>query len=363
MAIILTDIENEDPIVTPQEQKKLLEFDEETEDNSGIIDDIRNAKFDIYNDFNFVSGSTGTTGTSATSGSYGTSGESGGSGTSSDLKKQDAKAKKTDQPKGAEEKKPDPPSKQLTAKTLAEIEKIQLTPQQKTLIEKARSIPQLPDYFKQSLPLVVTDPYNINTPGRLAHFCGQIMTECGFNSRTEGVGYRSERLRQAVKGYTDAKGKYHKPYWPGRLTDQEIVSLSIDKGSIKPSQIGGWPDVVYGSRKEKSRGGNKFGTLDGYNYRGHGLIQITFKSPIYQLLIDLYPNEGFDKDTEKISTDPKWALISALAWWLRNKATVLRDDVSDSTITNISTRVNGTNPANHLDLRIKWTKTFYDKLK
>jgi len=191
---------------------------------------------------------------------------------------------------------------------------------------------------------LVNSPYDINTPGKLAHFFGQIHTECSFNPRSEGVGYKAERA---------------KAIFSSRIKDVAEAQIITSK---PPSSVGGLPDVVYGARKEGTRGGNKYQTTDGYDYRGHGLIQLTFKSPYYIKLGELYPKEGFlsPGGTEKVN-QPKWALISALLWWANHKGSVYRNDVNDASITAVSKAVNG--GTNHLDVRIKWTNYYYNLLK
>ena len=89
---------------------------------------------------------------------------------------------------------------------------------------------------------------------------------------------------------------------------------------------------------------------------------MTFKTPYYEKLNALYPKEGFLKDTEKLN-EPKWALISALLWWVNHTKSVYRDDVNDASVRAVSKSVNGKDPANHLDVRIKRTNDYYNQLK
>jgi len=357
MPLIIAEIEEENPVVSTQEKTKLLDFVFEEEGDSGSL--IEDDRIDLYDDLNKlaedISGASGTSGTSGTSGASGTSGTSstsGASGTSGTSSTSGASGTsgKSLKPKKASKKgkgnaKSAPSEVQLSAADLAEINKKPLEADLKKLIEKVNAIKEIPTYVKQSMPIIVNTPYSINTPGKLAHFFGQIHTECSWNPRSEGVGYKAERAKEIFSS---------------RIKDVAEAKVITSKPS---NAVGGLPDIVYGARKEGTRGGNTYQTTDGYDYRGHGLIQLTFKSPYYLKLNKLYPKENFLKPggTEKVN-EPKWALISSLLWWASpHEISVYRDDVNDASITAVSKAVNG--GTNHLDVRIKWTKYYYNLLK
>lgn len=346
MALVIAQIEEENPVVSERELTKLVDFVVEGDGETGVIEDDR---IDLYDDLNKLTVSvSGTSGSSGTSGTQGTSGTSTTPTTTTVSSSNTQPKKETAKDKGKTSPKSAPPNVQLSAADLSEINKKPLSGDLKKLIEKANAIPSVPTYVKQALPLIVNSPYDINTPGKLAHFFGQIHTECSWNPRSEGVGYSSKALLKT---------------FPSRIKDpNEANSLGNGGSGPRPNQVGGWPDIVYGSRKNNPRGGNIYKSLDGYNFRGHGLIQLTFKTPYYEKLNALYPNEGFLKDTEKLN-EPKWALISALLWWVNHTKSVYRNDVNDASIRAVSKSVNGKDPANHLDARIKRTNDYYNQLK
>lgn len=360
MAIVIAEIEEENPVVSTKELTTLVDFVFEEDDDTTIA--ITDERIDLYDDLNVLSqsvstsgtsGTTGTAGTTGTGGTSGTTGTAGTTGSTTDTKSTTNGNPKKDKAKnkGKKSAKSAPPQVQLSASDLAEINKKPVAGELKRLVEKANAIPQIPTYVKQALPLIVNEPYNINTPGKLAHFFGQIHTECSWNPRSEGVKYGAARAKEIFSS---------------RIKDENEAKIITSKAS---NAVGGLPDIVYGARKEASkgesgRGGNRYGSSEGYDFRGHGLIQLTFKSPYYIKLDKLYPGEKFlaPGGTEKVN-QPKWALISALLWWVNHIGAVYKNDVNEATIRAVSKSVNGKDPAHHLDVRIKWTNNYYNQLK
>ena len=306
-----------------------------------------------------------------------------------EIEKSDAKAKGGNSPKGGQS------SAQLTQKSKDYISSIQTPQETKSFLEKARSIlggdKHTPKYFVDALPIIVNDPYNINTPERLANFMGQCMAESGLFPKTEAMNYSAKRLLEV---------------FPKNVTSIQQAREMVAKG---PSKIGGWADRIYGKKFGQvvgkispARDGNQ-GTPEGYTYRGHGLIQTTGKSkfiafdkkfagydesgnvPKIKSLTgydDFRPivkgsdpkndppgakprtvEEGHFTIFPDITANPKdpiWAVITSLEYFRINKE-LLVNNVSPSTSKRLTEIVRGISGG--YQLRHKWASYFYNILK
>lgn len=87
--------------------------------------------------------------------------------------------------------------------------------------------------------------YEVNTSMRMAHFWAQVSHECGAGTEIiENMNYSADRIRAV---------------WPTRPNAVQFAH--------NPR---GLADAVYNGRM-----GNVIGSDDGYNFRGHGLLQLT----------------------------------------------------------------------------------------
>lgn len=305
--------------------------------------------------------------------------------------------------KGTRFPKPGKTSADLTKKTQDFLKSTKTPKEKQSFLAKAQSIlgsdKHTPTFFVQSLALVVNAPYNIDTPERLANFMGQCMAESGLYPKTENMGYRASTLANK---------------WPNRISlreAQEVVKRP-------PSALNGWADIIYGGRNEsrsgeRGRGGNTFnkispakdgniGTTEGYTYRGHGLIQSTFK-PKYIRFDEKFAGRtesgeskakartGYDDfrpivqgsdpkndppgakkrsvesghftiypDITANPKDPIWSVITSLEFF-RGRRELLVNTVSPSTSKAITAIVKG--DSDGYQLRHKWAQYFYNKLK
>lgn len=306
-----------------------------------------------------------------------------------EIEKSDAKAKGGRSPKGG------PTSSQLTQKSKDYVSSVQTPQAVKGFLEKARAIlsadQHTPKYFVEALPIIVNDPYDINTPERLANFMGQCMAESGLYPKSEGMNYSAKRLLEV---------------FPKNVTSIQQAREMVAKG---PSKLGGWADRVYGKKNGNTVGkispaldGNK-GTPEGYTYRGHGLIQSTGKNKFlgFDRKFAGYDESGnvpkvksvtgYDdfrpivkgsdpkndppgakpRDIEEghfiifpdITSNPKdpvWAVITSLEYFRNNKE-LLVNSVSPSTSKRLTEIVRGISGG--YQLRHKWASYFYNKLK
>lgn len=306
-----------------------------------------------------------------------------------EIEKPDAKEK------GGKSPSPGQSSAQLTKKSKDFINSIKTPQETKSFLEKAKSILSTdkftPKYFVEALPFIVNDPYNINTPERLANFMGQCMAESALIPKTEKMGYSAKRLLEV---------------FPKSVTSIERAREMVAKGS---SKLGGWADVIYGKKNGNTSGkispardGNQ-GTPEGYTYRGHGLIQSTGKGKFlgFDRRFAGYDESGNVSKIKSISgyddvrpivkgsdpsndppgakpreveeghftifpditanpKDPIWAVITSLEYFRINKE-LLINQVSPSISKKLTGIVRGTTDG--YQLRHKWANYFYNKLK
>lgn len=157
--------------------------------------------------------------------------------------------------------------------------------------------------------------YEINTPARIAAFLAQIGHESAGLTRTvENLNYGADGLRQT---------------WPKRFDEASAKQLARQPRLIA--------NRVYGGRM----GNGDEATGDGWKYRGRGLIQVTGKAN-YEAVRDLLRERDpsapdFVADPDALS-EPRWAALSAAAWWADRELNELADGYA---FTQITQRING----------------------
>lgn len=159
------------------------------------------------------------------------------------------------------------------------------------------------------------DVFNINTPLRMAHYLSQVAHESGELTRTsESLSYSSTRLRQVFRKYfpTDTLAKAYQ---------------------YKPDKIGA---RVYANRM----GNGNEASMDGYTYRGRGLMQITGKAN-YKALTDGVKKYGINVnfvDQPMLLTNIEYAVISSMWYFDTHKCNAYAD--ADN-ITAVTKAING----------------------
>ncbi|MEO8531396.1 MAG: trypsin-like serine protease, partial [Deltaproteobacteria bacterium] len=174
----------------------------------------------------------------------------------------------------------------------------------------------------------------INTRMRMAHFIAQVMTETGGLSRLdENMNYSYKTLLRVFsrKTVSDAKAR-------------EIAG--------KPIQVANW---VYGARL----GNLGRETMDGWNYRGSGFIQLTgrynFRARGAEIGLDLES----DPDMARRELE---GLSAAIAYWTARGVNAAADN---NDMHRVRVMVNG--PAAHGEDQARvwfnraWTRVFRDK--
>lgn len=155
--------------------------------------------------------------------------------------------------------------------------------------------------------------YDITTPARLAAFLSQVGHEsAGYTATVENLNYGAPGLMAT---------------WPSRFDARQAVAMAR-----QPKLIA---EHVYGGRM----GNDAEGSGDGWKYRGRGLLQVTGKAN-YEAVRDLLARHGCPDLLVLPDTlsEPKWAALSAAAFWDDHGLNELADAGSFDTITR---RING----------------------
>lgn len=155
--------------------------------------------------------------------------------------------------------------------------------------------------------------YGITTPARLAAFLAQVGHESASLARVrENLGYSAGALERT---------------WPSRY-DAALAHAQ----AYKPEAIA---NHVYGGRLGNTQPG------DGWRYRGRGLIQVTGRAN-YEAMRDVLRERvrqvpDFEIEPERLE-EPKWAALSAAAYW---HSRGLNDLADAGNFNGITRRING----------------------
>lgn len=155
--------------------------------------------------------------------------------------------------------------------------------------------------------------FQITTPARLAAFLAQVGHESGSFGRTvENLNYSAAGLEAT---------------WPSRFTPALAAQMARN-----PERIA---EHVYGGRM----GNRPEGSGDGYLYRGRGLIQVTGRAN-YEAVGEQLSRFGCPNllAMPQVLAEPKWAALSAAAYWYDHELNELADGGHFDAITR---RING----------------------
>lgn len=142
--------------------------------------------------------------------------------------------------------------------------------------------------------------YGIDTPAAIAGFLAHAGHEsAGFTRTVENLNYSADGLLKT---------------WPNRYTP-ELAKLQAHH----PDEIA---NHVYGGRM-----GNK-DPGDGWRYRGRGLLQVTGRAnyeAMRDLLRETSPGAPDLLTQPEALAEPRWAALSAAAWWAAHDLNALAD--------------------------------------
>ncbi|MEZ5886574.1 MAG: trypsin-like serine protease [Paracoccaceae bacterium] len=213
---------------------------------------------------------------------------------------------------------------------------VSATPGLLTMDDLRKIAPNARDEFLQAIldaePQL--DAAGINTRLRMAHFLAQVMTETG------GLGRLDENMNYSFKTLMRVFS---------RKTISETKARQI---AGKPVEIANW---VYGARL----GNLGRDTMDGWNYRGSGYIQLTGRSNFRARGSEI----GIDLETDpEVARQAAEGLQAAIAYW---NARNLNPAADDNDHHRVRLLVNG--PAAHGEAQARiwfnraWTRVFAAK--
>lgn len=138
----------------------------------------------------------------------------------------------------------------------------------------------------------VFNKYHVNTPPLVAHMLAQFSEECGQGlEMIENMNYTATRLRQ--------------------IFPTHFTPVMAKRWANNPRGIA---DIAYGGRM----GNAPPPSDDGWNYRGHGLSQVTGREG-FQALQNMLTKNGVDIDIMEnadLICNPKYALECGVADWI-----------------------------------------------
>ena len=146
-----------------------------------------------------------------------------------------------------------------------------------------------PNVNVKAIPFILkhAPKYNIITKKQMCAFIATCLIESdGFNAKRESFNYRPERLLAV---------------FPTRIPNLNFARNLIAKGQTEVA------NHLYGNRY-----GNRPNTNDGWDYRGGGIIQNTFRSNYYELQVMTGIPFG---DNPKLIEDLENSVIAAMAFW------------------------------------------------
>ncbi|WP_199506808.1 MULTISPECIES: glycoside hydrolase family 19 protein [unclassified Psychrobacter] len=149
-----------------------------------------------------------------------------------------------------------------------------------------------PNVNADAIPIILklAPQYDILTKKQMCAFIATCIVESnGFNSKRESFAYTAARLRQVFSS--------------------RISSISAAKNLIAKGQVA-VANHLYGGRY-----GNRPGTNDGWDYRGGGVIQNTFRSNYY--ILQNMTKIPFGENP-KLIEDLENSVKAAMAFWQLN---------------------------------------------
>ncbi|WP_294288644.1 hypothetical protein [uncultured Chryseobacterium sp.] len=172
------------------------------------------------------------------------------------------------------------------------------------------------------------EPIHLNTPLRKAHFFAQVGAETlgiDINWIVEGdAGYYSVSNCKALFG--------------DRAKNLEKKGLLKSYCDQRPAQVKLF-NYLYAAENGFGNGNGNEASGDGYKYRGRGLKQTTGRGnyeDARDMIQEFFPQEYVDlvKFPEKVR-EPKYAVLSALAFWEKHTIWKTADTIKVSTNENI----------------------------
>jgi predicted chitinase len=171
--------------------------------------------------------------------------------------------------------------------------------------------------------------YQVNTPLRLAHFLAQIGHESGFRALEENGNYSALRMRE-IFGCRGGRAQYDKTSDECRLGPDGQPARLRPKLWLEADSYAGNPQRLLSYVYANRLGNGDEASMDGYRYRGRGLVQLTGKDNYAAFTAAHNAHNGADlrdfvAQPELIMSELNYAIESAFYYWDARTVNLLAD--------------------------------------
>ena len=180
--------------------------------------------------------------------------------------------------------------------------------------------------------------YKLDTRDRLEHFWAQCVGEvgAGLNFLTESLNYDAERLKREKDEIINGEKRKRAPfsYFFSHHDEADMYGKDSSKNTHpdKTADQEMIANLVYADENRGER--YKLGNIqegDGYKYRGRGIKQLTDRTHYTNFSRYAYEqglvstNTYFVDSPKEVADNAKFALYSALWYWIDNKIYLIAD--------------------------------------
>ncbi len=208
---------------------------------------------------------------------------------------------------------------------------------------------------------LVREKHKINTCQKKAHLITQFGSETGFNTLIEDLaGYSVSALK---KFSYFARNPNEAKLYLGNTKEIAMRAYglrSVDKEKDIVTCVG------LSKTEKKLKKCNDLGNktmLDGYSYMGRGLIQLTGRynyENINKKFQKAFPDEGDLLANPQLLEQPKYAVMSAMSYWINKNLNKLADEGGYSQVNKITGIINkGLSKGHYAKRRNSFVEAFY----
>ncbi len=189
---------------------------------------------------------------------------------------------------------------------------------------------------------LIREEYKIDTCQKKAHLIAQFGSETGFNTLVEDLkSYTAENLIKTFGYFTRNPNEAKKYVGNTKAIAERVYGLrKVDKESDIVTCVG------LSKKERKTKRCNDLGNknmADGYNFIGRGLIQLTGRyhyENINKEFQKAFPNQGDLVANPELLEQPKYAVMSAMSYWINKGLNKLANDGGYENVDKITSIIN-----------------------
>ncbi|WP_223148948.1 hypothetical protein [Aquimarina sp. RZ0] len=189
---------------------------------------------------------------------------------------------------------------------------------------------------------LIREKYDIDTCQKKAHLIAQFGSETGFNTLVEDLkSYTAENLIKTFGYFTRNPNEAKKYVGNTKAIAERVYGLrKVDKESDIVTCVG------LSKKERKTKKCNDLGNknmADGYNFIGRGLIQLTGRyhyENINKEFQKAFPNQGDLVANPELLEQPKYAVMSAMSYWINKGLNKLANDGGYENVDKITSIIN-----------------------